>query len=159
MREVMKGRQASDRSPLKTAAGLITQHRTGPNPLGAVPSLSRAATIAATPPATQDSCDYLEDKTAVTTFSTRSAMILIAVAIKAMLPSRSSAQCQQVFPQTQCRFANKHATEATHKSTPSASFDHINIHLHKLGGQGRGCIQVDKRGKFPARASRPAVFI
>jgi hypothetical protein len=58
----MKGRQASDRSPLKTAAGLITQHRTGPKPLGAVPSLSRAATIAATPPAAQDGCDYLQHK-------------------------------------------------------------------------------------------------
>ena len=50
MREVMKGRQASERSPLKTAAGLMTQQRTGPNPWGAVPSLSRAATTAATPP-------------------------------------------------------------------------------------------------------------
>lgn len=46
----MKGRQASDRSPLKTAAGLITQQRTGPRPSGAVPSRNRAATIAATPP-------------------------------------------------------------------------------------------------------------
>lgn len=71
MREVMKGLQASDRSPLKTAAGLMTQQRTGPNPLGAVPSLSRAATIAATPPATQDSCDYLEHKTAVTKLKAR----------------------------------------------------------------------------------------
>ena len=50
MREVMKGRQASDSSPLKSAAGLMTQHRTGPRPLGAVPSRSKAATIAATPP-------------------------------------------------------------------------------------------------------------
>ena len=58
----MKGRQASDRSPLKTAAGLMTQHRTGPKPFGAVPSLSRAATIAATPPGAQDGCDYLEHK-------------------------------------------------------------------------------------------------
>lgn len=51
MREVVKGRQASDKSPLKTAAGLMTQQRTGPSPLGAVPSLSKAATMAATPPA------------------------------------------------------------------------------------------------------------
>lgn len=52
----MKGRQASDRAPLNTAAGLMTQHRTGPIPCGAVPSLSRAATMAATPPVAQASC-------------------------------------------------------------------------------------------------------
>lgn len=47
----MKGRQASDRFPLKTAAGLMMQQRTGPRPSGAVPSLNKAATMAATPPA------------------------------------------------------------------------------------------------------------
>ncbi len=72
----MKGRQASDRSPLKTAAGLMTQHRTGPNPLGAVPSLSRAATIAATPPATRDECEYLEHKTALSTSSAMTLLLL-----------------------------------------------------------------------------------
>ena len=58
---MVKGRQASDRSPLKTAAGLMTQQRTGPRPSGAVPSLNKAATMAATPPAAhgwwQTQCD------------------------------------------------------------------------------------------------------
>ena len=56
----MKGRQASDRAPLNTAAGLMTQHRTGPIPFGAVPSLSSAATIAATPPVAHASCDNVK---------------------------------------------------------------------------------------------------
>ena len=53
MRDVMKGLQASESCPSKTAAGLTTVLLTGPICAGAVPSLSRAATMAATPPACQ----------------------------------------------------------------------------------------------------------
>lgn len=110
----MKGRQASDRSPLKTAAGLITQHRTGPKPLGAVPSLSRAATIAATPPAAQDGC---------ATFSTRSAIILIAATVLAMLLASLCVNCAQALQQTQFRFTSQLSIRGNANSTPFASFD------------------------------------